>query len=154
MIWFGFLAILMALLSFFIFFPRFRIAFLVVILVFSFASVTEILGVSKPSRLEWRRPDKVAIISYYFVEGKYIYLWVMMNGRPAAYAFPWNIKMAQRIQRAFRRAKNTGNRGVLAKNLFGEHKGDKHNDMKPRFIPVPRNSMPRKTPKPIGYIND
>jgi hypothetical protein len=152
MIWFGLLAILAALLSIFAFFPRFRIGLLIVILAFSFVSVTEILGVSKPSRLEWRAPAKTIIIAYHLVENKAIYLWVIVNGRPAAYSFPWSLKMAQKIQRAFRRARRGGARGVQASKLFGVRKrgrGYYKQTMPPKFIPIPRDSMPPKQPNTL-----
>lgn len=70
-----------------------------------YASMADLLGLPKPVSLEWSKngAGKARVMSYYFVEGKRIDLWLLVEGdaEPTYYSLPWSVENAQQLQNAF-----------------------------------------------------
>ncbi|HUT48167.1 MAG TPA: hypothetical protein VM325_02410 [Alphaproteobacteria bacterium] len=90
-----------------------------------YAGFSSLLSRPKPASLEWARRSlpEAKIAGSYLVEGKAIYLWLIVPGsaEPRFYAFPWSRKLAQQLTRAQQAARKTGVR-VRMRRPFGELK--------------------------------
>jgi hypothetical protein len=90
-----------------------------------YAGFSTLLSRPKPASLEWARRSlpEAKIVGAYMVEGKAIYLWLLVPGTvtPRYYAFPWSVKLAQQLARAQQAARRQGVR-VRIRRPFGELK--------------------------------
>ncbi|MDO8407895.1 MAG: hypothetical protein Q7S95_01515 [bacterium] len=81
----------------------------VLFLPLGYGSMAGLLGLPKPISLEWFKNDakKARVMGYYFVEGKSIDLWLLVEGdmEPTYYSLPWSMKDAQQLQDAFSKAR-------------------------------------------------
>ena len=75
-------------------------------IVLTFVSTIMLLG--KPQPL--LAPSDAEIVSYSFVEGKAIYLWLREDGtaEPLYVSLPWSLPLAQQVQQSFRQAQANG----------------------------------------------
>lgn len=82
-----------------------------VLAVMAFVAVIESAGQPRPYALEWRDLNSAPLIGFTWNEGKReVYVWLMRDGMPVAYALPWpkdGQKMGQ-LQDRWRRKGTTG----------------------------------------------
>jgi len=90
-----------------------------------YAGFSSLLSRPKPASLEWARRSlpEAKIVGSYLVEGKAIYLWLMVPGSdaPRFYEFPWSRKLAEKLARAQQAARKQGVR-VRMRRPFGDEK--------------------------------
>jgi hypothetical protein len=118
-----------------------------------YAGFSALLSRPKPASLEWARRSlpEAKIVGSYMVEGKAIYLWLIVpdSTAPRFYEFPWSRKLAEKLARAQQAARKKGVR-VRMRRPFGELK-----DMvKSRFRVEGHRPLPpkqRRAGRPLIY---
>jgi hypothetical protein len=118
-----------------------------------YVGFSSLLSRPKPASLEWARRSlpEAKVVGSYLVEGKAIYLWLIVpdSTAPRFYAFPWSRKLAERLVRAQQAARKRGVR-VRMRRPFGELK-----DMvKSRFRVEGHKPLPpkrRRVGRPLIY---
>lgn len=79
----------------------------------AFAMSFEAAGQPKPIEIEWRKMSGSRVVGFYPNEDeKVVYLWVMRDGVPIAYARPWP-EDAEEMQDAWRKRQQTGDEFFL-----------------------------------------
>jgi hypothetical protein len=74
----------------------------------SYAMAFEIMGFAKPRVLEWRELKGLPVVGFYWEENKAIWVWVLRDGVPVAYALPWSKEDAQSMESARRGSEESG----------------------------------------------
>lgn len=96
----------------------------------------EMLGLPKPLYLEWRKLNNAKVISFFWIENKAIYLWLMVDNEPRQYALPWSTEQAQQMQDAQEKASGDGGDGELLFSDEGEEGDDKPKfRIPPKYLP-------------------
>jgi hypothetical protein len=116
-----------------------------------YAGFSSLLSRPKPASLEWARRSlpEAKIVGSYMVEGKAIYLWLIVPGSsaPRFYEFPWSQKLAEKLARAQQAARKQGVR-VRMRRPFGDVK-----DMvKSRFRVEGHRPLPQKRRRAGGPL--
>jgi hypothetical protein len=114
----------------------------IVLLAMVYAGSTELMGRSKPLRLEWRNASEAKVIAATMKENEAIYVWLDIEGQsePRSYALPWSQEMAQQLQRAMSDAQQNGTEVKMASPFEGEGLDDRE----PKFYAMPQPPMPDK----------
>lgn len=86
------------------------VVFYAVITLAIFVTSVGMLGASKPMNLEWQSMKRLRIISFYWDrEGQTVHMWVLRNGTPVAYVYPYPDKeKAEKLQDNWRRKQAEG----------------------------------------------
>lgn len=118
----------------------------VALLPLGYASFSELLSRPKPVALEWLKRDakEAKLVAASYDEGNAIYIWLTMPNEPEprAYSLPWDVKTAQQLQDAQRKAKERKN-GVRVRKPFETSREDRE----PMFYAAPHRVM---KPKPLA----
>lgn len=61
-------------------------------------AAVDAMGTPKPIVAEWRDLDGAPVIGFYAVANEAIYVWVLREGTPVAYQFPWSAEQARELQ--------------------------------------------------------
>lgn len=130
---------------------RVRIGALVVtalLIPLGYAQFAELLSKPKPKNLEWfeRNVEEAEILGVSLNEGEAIYMWLRLDGamEPRSYQFPWDIRLAERLQDDLVNAVNR-NAKLVIKNPFARREGDDLGEVNIEIVPPPL--MPFKTPQ-------
>jgi hypothetical protein len=101
----------------------------------------ELLGRSKPLRLEWRDAADAQVVSAVPVENEAIYVWLLMpdSSEPCAYVLPWSLQAAQQLQEAMSQAEADGT-AVRMTTPFESSLDHRE----PMFYAMPQPAMPPK----------
>jgi len=107
---------------------------------FWFAQV-ELLGAPKPMSLEWVSRGDAKILASRVVEKKAIYLWVLVDGErePRYYKIPWTQKVAGKLQKALREARQGLKMSIPYQKSWGKDSP---------FHPAPQPKLPEKMGAP------
>ncbi len=77
-----------------------------------YASLVDLLGKPKSVTMEWTRRavQQATVLAASMRENQAIYLWLQFddNPEPRAYVRPWNLEVANQLQKAMRQAKAEG----------------------------------------------
>ncbi len=102
-----------------------------------------LLGRPKPVRLAIleRSVRELVVVASQNVEGKAIYLWVILPGEtaPRAYSLPWSLKTAEALRRAQAEAERNGT-NVRMRNPF---RGTETSSKSPFYAPPPPPLPPK-----------
>lgn len=105
-----------------------------------YAGGSELLARPKPVSLEFARMETEAahVLSARMIEGKAIYLWLLIPGNPEprAYSIAWDKEVAKSLQKALRESK----RGVMMALPFRKS----WDTREPKFYPTPQPALPDK----------
>jgi hypothetical protein len=114
--------------------------FLVLIAVVYGGSI-ELLSRPKPLRLEWRDAMQATVIGATMREGEAIYVWLEVPGAdgPRAYALPWDMRMAEQLQKAMEEGQANGT-AVQMSMPFDPGLDDRE----PKFYAAPQQALPDK----------
>jgi len=127
------------------------VALLALTAVVAYSAFNDLLSRPKPSSLEFHRAaiDEAEVLGAALREGQGIYLWLRLPDlvEPRYYVMPWDLPLAEELQKAMREAKR--NRAGLVMRLPFE-KGIEGREM-PRFYAVPQPKLPDK---PTGIYED
>lgn len=113
-----------------------------------YVQLEELLSKPKPKSFEWfeRNVEEAEILGVSLNEGKSIYMWLRLDGatEPRYYEFPWNLKLAERLEEDVDKAINRNSKLVI-KNPFNRRMGDSLGDLNLEIVPPAL--MPQKKPR-------
>ncbi len=99
----------------------------VALLIISFFGVLDVLGLCKPTSVEWRRrhTKEATVLASKIEEEVAIYLWLEIPGElePLNYKIPWDMKKAIQLQKAVEKVKKRGG-SVKMKLPFENNNGN------------------------------
>ena len=109
----------------------------------------EFLSKPKPQSFEWfeRNVEEAEILAVSLKEGEAIYMWLRLDGaqEPRYYEFPWNLKLAERLEEDVDNAIARNSR-LIIKNPFEKRpEGDPLGDLNIQIVPPPL--QPLKKPQ-------
>ena len=115
----------------------------------SYASFAEMLSKPKPMSFEWyeRATRKAVLLGVSLHENEAIYVWLRPKGSPAPryYVIPWNLRLAEKLQKASGEAAR-GNSTVVLENPFQRRSPKEWGDLNVEIVPPPL--PPAKHPPP------
>ena len=115
-----------------------------VLLAASYLAGTALLGQPKPARLALLESasDEAVVVASLNVEGKAIYLWLILpdTNIPRAYSLPWSLETAEALRQAQVQAENNGTE-VRMRTPFRQSEGGTMQ----QFYAPPQAPMPPKT---------
>lgn len=115
----------------------------------SYVQFVELLSKPKPRSFEWfeRNVDEAEILAVSLKEGKAIYMWLRLDGalEPRYYEFPWNLKLAERLEEDIDTAATRSHRLVLKNPFERRQDGETLGDLNIRIVPPPL--QPLKKPQ-------
>ena len=130
---------------------RVRIAALVITALFlplGYVQYVELLSKPKPKNFEWfqRNVEEAEILGVSLKEGEAIYMWLRLDGaiEPRYYVFPWDLKLAERLEEDVYSAIGRNSK-LIIKNPFERRMGDNLGDLNLKIVPPP--VMPLKKPQ-------
>ncbi len=76
----------------------------------AFAMSFEAAGQPKPVEIEWRKMTELPVVAFVPDEATHtVYLWIIRDGVPVSYAYPWpSNKRVEELQDAWRQKDDTG----------------------------------------------
>jgi hypothetical protein len=114
----------------------------------SYVQFIEFLSQPKPQKYEWfeRNVEEAEILGVSLKEGEAIYMWLRLDGalEPRYYVFPWNLKLAERLEEDVDNA-IARNSKLVIKNPFERRMGDSLGDLNMQIKPPPL--LPLKKPQ-------
>jgi len=130
---------------------RVRIAAMVIAVFFiplGYVQFAELLSNPKPKSFEWyeRNVAEAEILGVSLEEGEAIYMWLRLDGaiEPRYYVFPWNLKLAERLEEDVENA-TARNSKLVIKNPFERRMGENLGDLNLEIVPPAL--MPLKKPR-------
>jgi len=120
--------------------------FIIVILI----SFLEIKGTAKNISYEWRDITTNTVLGGYLDEPNAIYVWLLdSDGTPKSYVIPWNINIADEIQKMLSAAKSQSVRIELDVEKLKEmqKRGRNFEDNNQIYIEHTNQSLPSKVPR-------
>ncbi len=130
---------------------RVRVSALAIAVLFiplGYVQFVELLSKPKPKSFEWfeRHVEEAEILGVSLKEGEAIYMWLRLDGalEPRYYEFPWNLKLAERLEEDVDNAIGRNSK-LIIKNPFERRMGDNLGDLNLQIIPPPL--MPLKQPR-------
>ncbi|MGF1563500.1 MAG: hypothetical protein ACFB3T_15130 [Geminicoccaceae bacterium] len=109
----------------------------------AYASMIELLSRPKPVSFAWweRQVEEADVLASRIDEGEAIFIWLgnQVWDEPRAFALPWDRELAEELQEAMRKARESGD-GVRFRLPF-EPSLD---DGEPRFYALPQPALPVK----------
>ena len=115
--------------------------------IFCYIGFADLLSRPKPVKLEWvhkEAPD-ATVIGFEMIEGKGIYVLLRLpkEKEPRYYVLPWDMKLAEELQKAAREAER--NKGELLLRLPFKHSWEDREPQK--FHAIPQPAAPEKEPQ-------
>jgi hypothetical protein len=107
----------------------------------AFGGSADLLGRPKPMRLEWQAADEATVLAASLREGEAIFVWLQMGTAPSprAYALPWSVAVAQKLQEAMEEGRTRGSEVQMwLPPSFGGDAGE------PRIYALPQTPLPEK----------
>jgi len=113
-----------------------------------YVQFVELLSKPKPQHFEWfeRNVEEAEILGVSLKEGEAIYMWLRLDNvsEPRYYVFPWNLKLAERLEEDVDNA-IARNSKLVIRNPFNRRMGDSLGDLNLKIVPPPL--MPLKKPR-------
>ncbi len=120
-----------------------------------YVQLIEMLSKPKPMSFEWyeRATRKAVVLGVSLHEKESIYLWLRPAGsfEPRYYVVPWNLKLAEKLQDAVRRAAR-GNSTIVLEDPFSRRSLEEWGNLNVDIIPPPVPPM-KKPPLPPRIFN-
>ena len=120
-----------------------------------YVQLIEVLSRPKPMSFEWyeRATRKAVVLGVSLHEKESIYLWLRPAGsfEPRYYVVPWNLKLAEKLQDAVRRAAR-GNSTIVLEDPFSRRSLEEWGNLNVDIIPPPVPPM-KKPPLPPRIFN-
>lgn len=114
----------------------------------SYVQVVELLSKPKPKSFEWFEGNvtEAEILGVSLREGEAIYMWLLLDAavEPRYYVFPWNLKLAERLEEDIDTAISRKSKLVL-KNPFDRRLGENLGELNIEIVPPPL--LPLKKPR-------
>ncbi|MDD9877629.1 MAG: hypothetical protein OXR84_09345 [Magnetovibrio sp.] len=114
----------------------------------SYVLFLEFLSKPKPKGYEWfeANVEEAEVLGVSLSEGEAIYMWLRLDGaiEPRYYVFPWDLRLAERLEEDVDNAINRNSKLVI-KNPFNRRPGEPLGDLNLEIIPPPL--MPLKKPR-------
>jgi len=130
---------------------RVRVIALLLVALFiplAYVQYVELLSKPKPKRFEWfeRNVSEAEILGVSLREGEAIYMWLLLEGtvEPRYYVFPWNLKLAERLEQDIGNA-IVGSGRLVIKEPFRGRGGPEVGDLNVKIVPPPK--LPSKPPR-------
>ena len=137
---------------------RIRVLAVVVTALFvpvAYVQFVEMLSKPKPMSFEWyeRATKKAVLLGVSLNEKESIYVWLRPSGsiEPRFYVIPWNLKLAEKLQKAASEAVR-GNSTVVLENPFQRRSPEEWGDLNVEIVPPPRPPM-KHPPAPPRFFN-
>ncbi len=115
----------------------------------SYVQFVEFLSKPKPKSFEWFQSnvEEAEILAVSLKEGEAIYMWLRLDGalEPRYYEFPWNLKLAERLEEDVDNAIARNSRLIIKNPFERRPEGDPMGDLNIQIIPPPL--QPLKKPK-------
>ena len=115
----------------------------------SYVQFVEFLSKPKPQSFEWfeRNVEEADILAVILDEGRAIYMWLRLDGAvaPRFYEFPWNLKLAERLEEDIETAATRQHRLVLKNPFQKRPDGEPLGDLNIQIVPPPL--QPLKKPQ-------
>lgn len=121
-----------------------------VLIAIVYGGSVELLGRTKPLRLEWRNTAEAQLVGAVPVENQAIYVWLSTPGspEPRAYVLPWSVQLAQQLQTAVADAEAKGTVVQMKMPVDGGGLDDRD----PMFYAKPQPAMPAKNYDDAGPV--
>ena len=133
---------------------RVRILAVVVTTLFipiAYVQLVEMLSKPKPMSFEWyeRARKKAQVLGVSLYEKESIYLWLRLSGsfEPRYYVVPWNLQLAEKLQKAVRTAAR-GNSTVVLEDPFTKRSLEEWGNLNVEIVPPPVPRMKHPPPPP------
>ncbi len=133
---------------------RIRVLALAITVMFipvAYVLFAEVLSKPKPMSFEWyeRATKKAVLLGVSLHENQSIYVWLRPFGsvEPRFYVIPWNVKLAEKLQKATSAA-TRGNSTVVLEDPFQRRSTEEWGDLNVEIIPPPRPPMKHPPPPP------
>jgi len=114
-----------------------------------YVQFVEFLSKPKPQSFEWfqRNVEEAEILGVSLKEGKAIYMWLLLDGttEPRYYEFPWNLKLAERLEEDIDTAATRQHRLMLKNPFQRRPDGEPLGDLNIQIVPPPL--QPLKKPQ-------
>ena len=118
----------------------------------SYIQFVEFLSRPKPRSMEWMQRNAAAaeVLAVSLAEGEAIYMWLRLNGErePRYYKFPWDLRLAEKLEEDIETAMEKQGKLVLQNPFENRRPGD-YGDLNVEIVPPnlpptkPPPSMPR-----------
>ncbi len=121
----------------------------------AYLQFVETLSKPKPMSFEWyeRATKKAVLLGVSLHEKESIYVWLRPSGsiEPRYYVIPWNLKLAEKLQKAASEAVR-GNSTVVLEDPFQRRSPEEWGDLNVEIMPPPRPPM-KHPPAPPRFFN-
>jgi len=131
---------------------RVRVVALLIVALFIpvvYAQSIEMLSKPKPASFEWyeRATKKAVVLGVSINENESIFVWLRPSGstEPRFYVIPWNVKLAEKLQKATGEAMR-GNSSVTLDNPFQRRSLEEWGDLNVEINPPPLPPLKRPAP--------
>jgi len=116
-----------------------------------YAQFLEMLSKPKPMSFEWyeRATRKAVLLGVSVNENESIYVWLRPSGstEPRYYVIPWNLKLAEKLQRATATA-TRGNSTVVLEDPFQRRSLEEWGELNVEIVPPPLPPLKHPPPPP------
>ncbi len=133
---------------------RIRVLAVVVTALFvpvAYAQFVELLSKPKPMSFEWyeRATKRAVLLGVSLRENESIYVWLRPKGatEPRYYVIPWNLKLAEKLQRAASKAAR-GNSTVVLEDPFQRRSLEEWGELNVEIVPPPTPPLKHPPPPP------
>ncbi len=117
----------------------------------AYVQALEMLSKPKPMSFEWyeRATRKAVLLGVSLHENESIYVWLRPSGsiEPRSYVIPWNLKLAEKLQKATRAAAR-GNSTVVLEDPFQRRSPEEWGELNVEIVPPPLPPMKHPPPPP------
>ena len=117
----------------------------------AYVQFLEILSRPKPMTFEWyeRATKKAVLLGVSLHEKESIYVWLRPFGsiEPRYYVIPWNLKLAEKLQKATSEA-TRGNSTVVLEDPFQRRSLEEWGDLNVEIVPPPLPPVKHPPPPP------
>ena len=121
----------------------------------SYLMFAEMLSKPKPMSFEWyeRATKKAVVLGVSINENESIFVWLRPSGstEPRFYVIPWNVKLAEKLQKATGEAMR-GNSSVTLDNPFQRRSLEEWGDLNVEIVPPPLPPA-KHPPAPPQFFN-
>ncbi len=121
----------------------------------AYVQILEMLSKPKPMSFEWyeRATRKAVLLGVSLHENESIYVWLRPSGstEPRYYVIPWNLKLAEKLQKATSAAAR-GNSTVVLEDPFQRRSLEEWGDLNVEIVPPPMPPM-KQPPPPPRFFN-
>ena len=121
----------------------------------AYVQFVETLSKPKPMSFEWyeRATKKAVLLGVSLHENESIYVWLRPSGsiEPRYYVIPWNLKLAEKLQKAASAAVR-GNSTVVLEDPFQRRSPEEWGDLNVEIMPPPLPPL-KHPPAPPRFFN-